>query len=118
MNTIKCFEFFSEKSTPLVLPVSRLLGKKWKVEEVIAELKRGELSFSKEVPITVTLVPHLRKYLVVDGHHRIIEKAQEGSLLPDRSINCVIYDYMKKVHDVEKDDVYTMDYVISVLYHK
>lgn len=71
-----------------------LVTYKYKYEETVKEIERGELSYSYGCPCTVSYCPDLRKYLIQDGNHRAIEKVKSGF----KKIPCIINVHVPKYY--------------------
>lgn len=67
-----------------------------KAYETKEDIKKGELSYSKYLPILVSYFPDERKYLILDGHHRAIELLKEGN----NTFNCLIAEHQPKTYTI------------------
>lgn len=83
------------------IPLSKLISFEWKINETVQEIKEGKLSYSKEEPIMVSYIPDLKKYLLMDGHHRVLEKKAEGI----KKVKAIINKYQPKTYNL--DSFYT-----------
>jgi hypothetical protein len=86
-------------------PISKLIAYDWKINEVVDEIKKGELSYSKNEPSLLSYVPHLKKYLILDGHHRILEQKHDGK----KNIMARISKYVPKTHNLSSETVSVND---------
>lgn len=83
----------------ITIPFNKLISYVWKLQETEDEINRGELSHSKYVPVTVSYVPDLKKYLLMDGNHRALELKSEGH----KSIQGIINPYVPKTFNLNSD---------------
>jgi hypothetical protein len=86
-------------------PINKLIALDWKIKEVSDEIKRGELSYSKNEPSLVSYVPHLKKYLILDGHHRILEQKHDGK----KSILARISKHVPKTYNLSSEVINVSD---------
>ncbi|MEK6884618.1 MAG: hypothetical protein AABY22_33605, partial [Nanoarchaeota archaeon] len=91
----------AKKSVEMIIPLKKLVGKNWKLEEVAHEINKGELSYSKDVPAEVSYIPFLKKYLIVDGHHRIAEQKMDGKT----SIKGFVSEHVPKTYNIDENEI-------------
>jgi len=86
-------------------PLGKLIAYDWKIKQVAEEIQRGELSYSKNEPALVSYVPELKKYLILDGHHRILEQKHEGK----KRILARISFYVPKTYNLSSEAISVSD---------
>lgn len=63
----------------LQVPVSRLWAWPDKLVETLQDIREGRRSFAKREPLTVSRLDSPRgHFYVMDGHHRLVERIEEG----------------------------------------
>jgi hypothetical protein len=75
------------------IAIGNLISPSSKLEDTLNHLLNGELSHSSGIPPTVTYSPELKKHMIVDGNHRILQMAING----DTHIQCEINIHQKRI---------------------
>ena len=82
------------------ISLERLYSRDFKIKSTIAELNNNELSMSNDKPISVSYNNEFNVYVVIDGHHRVIEAYLAGK----KSIEAERNEYIPSTYDLERDD--------------
>lgn len=80
----------------LNIPAGKIVMQDWKKIETIEDINNDKKSYSKSLPALVSYMPDEKKYIILDGHHRIIEMFMEGIKI----FCCEISEYVPKTYQV------------------
>lgn len=88
--------------------LERLFSRDFKIKSTIEEINNNELSRSNDKPIEVSYNREHNVYVILDGHHRVIEAYLAGK----KSIECVRNEHIPYTYDLERENnVKLMDVV-------
>lgn len=90
------------------ISLERLYSRDFKIKSTIEEINNNELSMSNDKPVDVSYNREHNVYVVIDGHHRVIEAYLAGK----SSIEGIRNEHVPYTYDLERENnVKLMDVV-------
>lgn len=90
------------------ISLERLFSRESKILETIDEINKNELSMSNDQPVDVSYNPENNVYVLMNGHHRVVEAYLAGK----KSIEGLRNEYVPTTYDLDLDNnVNLMDVV-------